>query len=113
MAPLVIRAVAFEKDGMWIAHCLEYSLVSYAESLKELPNELLRQLIVQVEADLKAGRAPLDGFKRAPKRYWDMFDAAQAASTPPVKPRKSLALRWREFVDRSRIDAQLFPVAAT
>ena len=108
-----INAVAFKKDGVWIAHCLEYSLVSYAESLEQLPNELLHQVMAQIETDLEAGRVPFYGFKRAPQRYWDMFEAARAASTAPMTPHKSWAVRWREVMERVRIKTQLFPVAAT
>jgi hypothetical protein len=107
-----INAVAFKKDGMWIAHCLEYSLVSYAETLEDLPKELLLQVLVQIKTDLEAGREPFHGFNRAPQRYWDLFEAAQASSTSPLRPKKSLALRWREFVERAKIETQLFPVGA-
>jgi hypothetical protein len=109
---LNINAVAFQKDGMWIAHCLEFSLVSYAETLEALPEELLLQVMAQVETDIEAGREPFHGFKRAPQRYWDLFEAAQAISTVPIRPKKSLGLRWRELVERAKIETQLFPVAA-
>jgi hypothetical protein len=108
-----LNAVAFQKDGVWIARCLEYSLVSYAERLEDLPDEFLRQVLAQIETDLEAGRAPFHGFRRAPQRYWDMFEAARAASTVPIEPHKSWAVRWRELMERVKIKTQLFPVPTT
>jgi hypothetical protein len=106
-----INAVVYQESGMWVAHCLEYSFVSCAEKLEDLPNELLNQVRDQIDADLAAGQKPFYGFKRAPKKYWVMFEAAKAVSRP-LKPRKTLAMHWRELVNRARISAELFPITA-
>jgi hypothetical protein len=105
-----VNAVVYQENGMWIAHCLEYSFVSCAEKLEDLPNELLYQMLDQIEVNLKAGQQPFFGFKPAPRKYWEMWEAAKAISEP-LKPHKSLSLRWREFVERLKIEAKLFPVA--
>jgi hypothetical protein len=106
-----INAVVYQENGRWIAHCLEYDFVSCAEKLDDLPNELLYQIIDQIEGDVEAGHEPFFGFKPAPRKYWEMWEAVRAVSKP-IKPRKSLSLRWRELVERSKIEALLFPVAA-
>jgi hypothetical protein len=111
MTPIKINAVAFQEDGLWIACCLEYNFVSCAETLEGLANELFRQVIGQIEADLEAGHEPFFGYKPAPQEYWDMFAAAKAV-TKPIKPRKSVSQRWREFRDRAKVETQLFPIAA-
>ena len=111
MNPITINAVAFQADGMWIAHCLEYNFVSCAETLEKLPDELLRQIIHQIEADSAAGRDPFFGYKPAPQKYWDMFAAAKAVSKP-IKPRKSISQRWREIRDHARVETQVIPIAA-
>jgi hypothetical protein len=95
-----VTAVAFQEDGMWIAQCLEYNLVSCAESLQELPNELMGQILDQIAADRAAGREPFSHFKRAPQKYWDLFDGIQVKSQP-IRPRRT----------NPRFDLQLFPLA--
>ena len=111
MSPILIRAVALKEDGMWVARCLEYNFASCAETLEELPNALLRQVIDQIKADIEAGQKPFFGFKPAPQKYWDMFTAALEVSRP-LKPRKSLSQRWRELLDHAKVETQLIPVAA-
>lgn len=105
-----INAVVYEEGGMWVAHCLEYSFVSYTENLDDLPNELLSQVREQIEANRAAGQQPFEGFKRAPQKYWDMFEQAKGAT--PLKPEKTLVTRCLELVNGS-VQAQLFPVVAT
>jgi len=104
MSPIVINAVAFQEDGLWIAQCLEYDFVGCAETLDELPDEFLGQVTDQIEADLEAGHEPFFGFKPAPQRYWALFAAARAVSKP-LKPRK-------DDLAHPQVQTQLFPVAA-
>ena len=35
MPPITLNAVAFHQDGLWVAQCLEYNLVSCAERLED------------------------------------------------------------------------------
>ncbi len=100
MPRITINAVAFRQNGLWVAQCLEYNLVSCAESLEELPNELLDQILGQIEADTESGHEPFWAFKPAPQRYWDMF--AKAKVSQPLKPRQAVPA----------VDAQLFPMPA-
>ena len=106
-----VNAVAFQEDGMWVARCLEYNFASCAETLEELPNELLRQILDQIEADSEAGHEPFFGYKAAPQEYWDMFTAAKAVSKP-IKPRKTVGQFLRGFTARPKVEAQLFPILA-
>ncbi|HEX9945212.1 MAG TPA: hypothetical protein VGG03_24645, partial [Thermoanaerobaculia bacterium] len=108
MSRITITAVVFRENGLWVAQCLEYNFVGCAENLDALPNELLRQIMAQVEADLEAGKPPFFGFKPAPKRYWDLFEEIKG-STKPIRPRKSLRQRLHGLRD-TRVEAQLFPV---
>lgn len=95
-----VTAIAFQEDGMWIAQCLEYNLVSCAESLQELPNELMGQILDQIAADRAAGREPFSHFQRAPQKYWDLLAEIQPKSRP-IRPRRGTP----------RFDLQLFPLA--
>ncbi len=102
MKRIVIHAVVCESRGYWVAHCLEYYIVSVTERLEDLPNELLEQILEQIEADRECGMEPLSGFKPAPKKYWDMFEEARAKR---ISQRQGVA-------DSLEIETQLFAVAA-
>jgi hypothetical protein len=95
-----VTAVAFQENGVWIAQCLEYNVVGCAESLQDLPNELMGQILDQIAADRAAGREPFSHFKRAPQKYWDLFAGIQAKSRP-IRPRRA----------NPQVDIQLFPLA--
>jgi hypothetical protein len=112
MSPVVINAILLEEDGMWVAQCLEFNFVSFAATLDELPRTFMQQIEDQVAADLEAGQSPFFGYKRAPQKYWDMFEEAKRRSKP-IKPKKSLPRRVMEFLDRqTKIEASLFPASA-
>lgn len=110
MDPIIITAIVVQKGDVWVAQCLEYNLVSYANSLERLPKELMRQVQSQLALDVAEGREPFSQFKRAPQKYWDMLEIAKSQSQP-IRPKKSILQLLREFFDlKRRVDAQLFPV---
>jgi hypothetical protein len=112
MSPIIINAIVLKEDGVWIAQCLEFNFVSFAVTLDELPRTFMQQVEDQIEADLEAGQSPFFGYRRAPQKYWDMFEEIKRRSKP-IKPKKSLPRRVREFLDRqTKIDAFLFPASA-
>jgi hypothetical protein len=102
MERIVIHAVVYERPGYWVAHCLEYNIVSFTERLEDLPNELLEQLLDQIEADRECGMEPFSGYQPASKRYWEMFEAAKAKR---ISQQQGVA-------DHLEIETQLFAVAA-
>lgn len=104
MDPILINAVVFQGSGFWIAHCLEYNFVSFAETRDELPHVLMKCIVAQIKGDLEAGHEPFFGFKPAPAKYWEMFEEAKLQSQPI---RKSASVP-----ERNRVEAQLFPIAA-
>jgi hypothetical protein len=99
--PICINAIIFQAEGMWIAQCLEYNLVSCAETLAELPGELMRQVRAQLDADRRAGTPPFFGYKPAAPKYWTMYEEAKLQSTP-ILPEESIP----------SVQAQLFQIAA-
>ncbi len=101
MDPITLNAVIFEEEGIWIAQCLEYNLVSCAETLNELPGELMRQVRTQIEADQRAGNAPFFAYQPAAPRFWAMYDEAKLRSVP-ILPEESIP----------SVRAQLFQIAA-
>jgi hypothetical protein len=80
MDRITINAVVFQRDGLWIAQCLEYDLVSFAEELEELPEELMHQIQAVVSFDLESGRKPFVDYAKAPTKYWEMFEKAREES---------------------------------
>ncbi len=95
-----VTAVAFQENGIWIAQCLEYNMVSCAESLEDLPNELMGQILDQIAADRAAGREPFSHFEQAPQKYWDLLAEIRTQSRP-IRPGRT----------SPRFDLQLFPLA--
>src|SRR5881227_830685 len=72
--PITVTAVVFQRDDLWIAQCLEYDIVSFAKTVDDLRRELMGQLEAVVVLDRKEGLAPFTGFKRAPEKYWRMYE---------------------------------------
>jgi hypothetical protein len=107
----ILHAVVFKERDLWVAQCLEINLVSCATSLEELPEILTRQLNAQHKADLEAGREPFAKFKRAPEKYWRVYDSIRA-TTKPIKPRRTLSQQLKEIFTPPPVRAQLFPAAA-
>ncbi len=107
MSRMTINAVAYQKDSLWIAQCLEYDLVSWAETPEKLLEELLGQLETLVEFNLAAGQHPFEGYSKAPECYWRLFEEAKAQAVP-IEPRKSLLSRLAGFFGRPVVTPRLF-----
>jgi hypothetical protein len=58
MEQIMIRAVAFQRDGKWIAQCLEYDLCTSAKTQNELARRLAAQLRLQLALDRARGAEP-------------------------------------------------------
>lgn len=85
MPERTIHALVFREGDWWVAQCLEHDLVGLARTLDELPDELCRQLRMQVEISLEAGVEPFISLPAAPARYWKMYEAAEVrAQSSPV-----------------------------
>jgi len=104
MDALIINAVAFRQDGMWVAQCLEYNFVSFSKTEEELPRILMRQILAQIEIDSGDGHEPFFEFEPAPAKYWEWFERARRQSEPILERSAISPLQ--------RVETQLFPVAA-
>jgi hypothetical protein len=111
MSRITITAVVFRENRLLGCTVPRIQLRWLRRKPGRAANELLRQIMVQVEADLEAGKPPFFGFKPAPKKYWDLFEEVKT-NTRPIRPRKSLRQRLRELREAARVDAHLFPVVA-
>jgi predicted RNase H-like HicB family nuclease len=65
---------AADVPGEWVAHCLDFDVVTQGRSLQHAFEMLKESVAMVVADDLKVGRDPLD--RRAPKAEWDHLWAA-------------------------------------
>jgi len=107
MSRITINAVAYKKGSIWYAQCLEYDLVSWADTPENLLGELVGQLETLVEFNLAAGQHPFEGYSPAPERYWRLFEEAKAQAAP-IEPRKRLLSRLAGFWGRPVVTPRLF-----
>lgn len=114
-SPRTLRFVVFRQADRWVAHGLEIHIAISAADRDELPARLRSQLLGQIAADRRRGAQPFSAFKRAPERYWRMFEAAEPLCTeiltPPWWIRVWNLLR-RESPDRREIWLAAAPSAA-
>jgi len=88
-----IRAVVFREGDWWIIQILEYDLVTQVRHLEDVPGEFRRLLTGQMAANAASGVEPFHGFSAAPRRFWKMYERAQALVTPtPLEEMESEAL---------------------
>lgn len=72
-----VHAVIFKQEGWWVAVCLEHYFATQARSLVEIDYQLQRSLVGYLAIAKDQGAAPFEGLPPAPKKYWDMFNAAE------------------------------------
>lgn len=77
--PIEVRVLAYEADGLWIAQCLEYDIVTHSETFEELPEAVDRAIGAYLCANLDMGREGLDGIPSAPVAFIERFEHAQQA----------------------------------
>jgi hypothetical protein len=73
-----IRAVVFREDPWWIIQGLDYDFVTLARRLEDIPGEIHRWLTVLFAASRQIGVEPFTGYSRAPRRFWRMYEQAEA-----------------------------------
>lgn len=106
MEQIMIRAVAFQRDGKWIAQCLEYDLCTSARTQNELARRLAAQLRLQLALDRARGAEPFQDLPRAPQRFWDMY--LSSAPGREFQVRSSwLGSLFRTWWHKPRVQAKL------
>jgi hypothetical protein len=78
MESITIRAVAFEEGGVWVVQGIEYDICAHAKDPAGVPNAFQRALAENICITQHLGRKPLQGIKRAPAHFEEMFDRAEA-----------------------------------
>ena len=71
-----VSVYLYETEGMWIAQGLEYDIVARGstseEASKNFNQKFGAELIMSMELQ---DPAPLSGVPRAPREFWDRYDA--------------------------------------
>ena len=96
-----MRVVLFQEEGYWVAQCLEFDIAAQAKAFKDIFQELERVVVGRIIFAESKGLEAFADLPRAPRRFWDMFDAASAEIQPrtmhgsslPDVPRPQLELR--------------------
>ena len=86
-----IRVLVYQEDGETIAHAIEMDIVADGEN-EEVATKNLRQLIVnQISFAIQKGEEHLV-WRKAPKTYFDRWEAAQARSFQAIATDK--LMKW-------------------
>ncbi len=86
--------VTFEKDvkrEVFVAHCLEFDLVTVAKTMRDVEKKMLLLLQVHLEHALEE---QLNPFNPAPDRYWEKIHSAEYINSKkevmiPLRTKKS------------------------
>jgi hypothetical protein len=70
-----IHAVLFQSGSGWVAQCLEHDIATQAPTLDGLLLELERILVAHVVAAAEEHHPPFDDLPKAPRRFWEMYEA--------------------------------------
>jgi hypothetical protein len=97
-----IRAVVYKEGEWWIIQLLEYDLATQVRRFEDVPSQFRRLILAQMRVNAEGGVEPFHGFSKAPRRYWKMYERAQALVTP-----MSLSDERPELENPPRIEARL------
>jgi hypothetical protein len=81
-----ISVILFQENELWIAHCLEFDIVSQGNSIESAKDAFKRIFLCQVRIDLSNHRHPFIGWDKAPKEVWDKFSEMKETATWSREP---------------------------
>lgn len=76
----VLILPASDVRGQWVAHCLNWDLVSQGDSPSHAATMITEAVVMAIEEDTKAGLDPADR-PSAPQPLWDLFVRTQHGGT--------------------------------
>ena len=90
-----LRVVIFQ-EGEWLcAHSLEYDFATQAKTLDALRYAIERMIVGHIAISLANGLKPFKNERRAPKKYWTLFERSKIA-LPPAKLWSQVQEAWSE-----------------
>lgn len=82
--------ILFIKDGdNWTAQCLDYDIAAQGPTIRVAIHRFFSSFYAMIAFDKEHGRQPLQGFPRAPSRFWEAWSEAESlisqapGSVPP------------------------------
>lgn len=113
MSKILLRAVLYREDGLWVAHALEMDLIGTGAS----EAGAVRELRSNAEAQLSfAKQEKLNPFRPAPAAIQDLWNATNlealgiVGKAPKTRSRSSRVLEWSDS-QVERIKGNLFQCA--
>ena len=68
------KVVVFQEDDWLCAQCLDHDLAVQAKTLEKLYEQLYRIIAGHIAVRQEHGKRPFADLRRAPQKYWDMFE---------------------------------------
>ena len=67
----------------WVAQCLEYDIAAQGQTIDVVKKRFRHTLIGQILVDIKHGKEPLEGIKKAPREFWKQFEQGERLARQP------------------------------
>ena len=72
MSTKPLNVVILQREGFYIAQCLEYNIAAQGRTLEELQFNFTYCFLGKIMLNLNAGKQPMEGVSPAPQKYWDL-----------------------------------------
>lgn len=72
-----VSVLLYPEDGVWIAQGLQYDITARGADPVEASERFNQKIGAEFIMSMEIGEAPLTGVPRAPKEFWDMYEAAK------------------------------------
>lgn len=74
-----VRVVAFQEDGVWVAHCVEYDICVQANDLAQARRRMTVALTQEAKITQEKHGEAFKGIGPAPDYFEAMFERAEAS----------------------------------
>jgi len=79
--PVEVRVLIFKGRRKWVAQCLEFDVAVQADTREDLRAKFQAAIEAERRFCEERGLTPLTRLPRAPRRYFEIWDALQELST--------------------------------
>ncbi|MGL5117126.1 MAG: hypothetical protein ACRC7G_09040 [Beijerinckiaceae bacterium] len=97
LAELNVSVVAYEREGRWIAQCVEHDIAAFSDNLATLPDAFSDALVANLHINAHLGREGLEGIPAAPAGFRTLFDAAPLDIAPRNRSNEPQKVRVKEM----------------
>jgi hypothetical protein len=82
-----ISVVLYQEDGLWIAQGLQHDITARGNNPVEASDRFNQKFGAELIMSMEIGEEkPLAGVPRAPKEFWDMYEAAKMRADVDESP---------------------------